>query len=355
MRKDVAARGFDLGPARAIDDAVAAFRDALRDPMRRDVRKRARALHEHIMAPLQAAIGDARHLLVSPDGTLNFVPFDALTDAQDRYLIERYAIGYVTSGRDLLRMQVARASRSAPIIVADPLFGEPAPTRAASRSGTKSEAPSAMYFGPLAASATEGRSIKKLFPESTLFTGRGATKDAVQRVDAPRILHIASHGFFLRESTGERTQDTTASTETPLLRSGLALAGANLSGVQSDDGILWALEASRLNLWGTRLVTLSACDTGIGEVRNGEGVYGLRRAFLLAGAETVVMSLWSVTDYLTQQMMTAYYTGLRAGLGRGDALRHAKLAMMKRPGRHHPFYWASFIQSGEWANLDGVR
>jgi CHAT domain-containing protein len=212
-----------------------------------------------------------------------------------------------------------------------------------------------MYFGPLAASAAEGRTIKRLFPESTLFTGRGATKEAVQHVDAPRILHIASHGFFLRESSGGRTQDPTASTETPLLRAGLALAGANLSGVQSDDGILWALEASRLNLWGTKLVTLSACDTGIGEVHNGEGVYGLRRAFLLAGAETVVMSLWSVTDYLTQQMMTAYYTGLRAGLGRGEALRHAKLAMLKRPGRHHPFYWASFIQSGEWANLDGVR
>ena len=107
--------------------------------------------------------------------------------------------------------------------------------------------------------------------------------------------------------------------------------------------------------WGTKLVTLSACDTGVGEVRNGEGVYGLRRAFVLAGAETLVMSLWPVSDYMTREMMTAYYAGLRAGLGRGDALRHAKLAMSKRPGRQHPFYWASFIQSGEWADLEGRR
>ena len=115
-----------------------------------------------------------------------------------------------------------------------------------------------------------------------------------------------------------------------------------------------------MNLWGTKLVTLSACDTGVGEVRNGEGVYGLRRAFVLAGAESIVMSLWPVSDYVTRRMMTAYYTGLRAGLGRGDALRQAKLAMIAR-GKHqpsplqHPFFWASFIQSGEWAPLDGPR
>ena len=143
--------------------------------------------------------------------------------------------------------------------------------------------------------------------------------------------------------------------DNPLLRSGLALAGANLIHETHDDGILTALEASGLNLWGTKLVTLSACDTGVGEVRNGEGVYGLRRAFVLAGAETLVMSLWPVSDAITREPMTAYYAGLRAGLGRGDALRQAKLAMLKRADRQHPFYWASFIQSGEWASLDGRR
>ena len=160
------------------------------------------------------------------------------------------------------------------------------------------------------------------------------------------MLHIASHGFFLQDAS---------SVANPLLRSGLALAGANLPGAAGSDGILTALEATGLNLWGTKLVTLSACDTGVGEVRNGEGVYGLRRAFVLAGTETLVMSLWPVSDRITRETMTTYYIGLRAGLGRGDALRQAKLAVLEHSQWSHPYYWASFIQSGEWANLDGQR
>ena len=387
VRKNAAPRGVDLGPAQAIDESIAALRLALRDVTRRDLRRRARALHEQVLAPLQAAIGGARRVLISPDGDLNLVPFDALIDARGRYAIERYAITYLTSGRDLLRMQVPRASRSAPVIVANPLFGEPAPSRStlASRASSARMAAravaragqrgspigddlSSVYFTPLAATASEGRAIKELFPEATLFTGRRATTAALQRMEAPRLLHIASHGFFLHDATenmppsspagsarGTRAMSATVKVENPLLRSGLALAGANLTRDPNDDGILTALEASGLNLWGTKLVTLSACDTGVGEVRNGEGVYGLRRAFVLAGAETLVMSLWPVSDYVTREMMTAYYSGLREGLGRGDALRHAKLAMLKRQRRQHPYYWASFIQSGEWANLDGRR
>ncbi|MGH9902031.1 MAG: CHAT domain-containing protein, partial [Pyrinomonadaceae bacterium] len=146
-----------------------------------------------------------------------------------------------------------------------------------------------------------------------------------------------------------------AGIENPLLRSGLALAGANRRGAGREDGILTALEASGLNLWGTRLVVLSACDTGLGEVKNGEGVYGLRRAFVLAGAETLVMSLWPVSDYVTRETMLSYYTGLKQGQGRGAALRQTRLSMLKRKEREHPFYWAGFIQSGAWANLDGRR
>jgi CHAT domain-containing protein len=143
--------------------------------------------------------------------------------------------------------------------------------------------------------------------------------------------------------------------ENPLLRSGLPLSGANVTDASGDGGILTALEASTLNLWGTKLVTLSACDTGIGEVRTGEGVYGLRRAFFLAGTETLVMSLWPVSDVVTREMMTAYYRGLKNGLGRGEALRQVQLALLARKNRRHPFYWASFIQAGEWADLDGRR
>jgi CHAT domain-containing protein len=337
VRKHGPPAGRDLGPSRPIDEIIDALRQALRDPARADLQQHARALDERVMRPLRESFGDATRLLISPDGDLNLVPFEALVGENGRYLIERYATSYLTSGRDLLRLHAASTTQStAVVVVADPLFGEPVSTPAARRSP--------MYFAPLAGTAAEARAINALFPEAVLLTGRNATKEAVARLESPRILHIASHGFFLREPV-----------ENPLLRSGLALAGANVRRGLHDDGILTALEASALNLRGTKLVTLSACDSGVGEVWNSEGVYGLRRAFVLAGSESLVMTLWAVSDASSRETMAAYYAGLRAGLGRGDALRQAKLEMLKRTDRRHPFYWASFIQSGEWASLDGRR
>jgi CHAT domain-containing protein/Tfp pilus assembly protein PilF len=356
VRRQLPPHGVDLGPAGPIDKAIDELRKALRDPARADVKQRARTVDELVMRPLRAWYGGASRLLISPDGELNLVPFEALVDEGGRYLIQRYAVSYLTSGRDLLRMHVGRGSGSEPAIFADPLFGEPAarvepPTPNAAggtrRSSTIAKNLSTVYFTPLAATAEEARAIKTLFPDAALFTGSQARKATLQRVEAPRMLHIASHGFFL--------QDPGVDAGNPLLRAGLALAGANLTQDSDESGILTALEASSLNLWGTELVTLSACDTGIGEVRNGEGVYGLRRAFVLAGAEALVMSLWPVSDSIARETMVAYYTGLRAGLGRGDALRQSKLAMLKRDVRQHPFYWASFIQSGEWTGLEHVR
>jgi CHAT domain-containing protein/tetratricopeptide (TPR) repeat protein len=372
----------DLGAAKEIDAAVDAFRQALRAPQRRDVKQLARALDEKTMQPVRALTGTATHLLVSPDGQLDLIPFEALVDPQGRYLIERFSVTYLTTGRDLLRMQVARESKSGPLVIADPAFGEPGTTivaradrpRLASaalnrrRSITTAHDLSDVYFAPLSGTAQEARAIQSLFPDADVLTGARATKSALKGVDAPSILHIATHGFFL-EDEGEsaspdkgksaaknmRATSVSAKIENPLLRSGLALSGANLNKSGAEDGIFTALEASNLNLWGTRLVTLSACDTGLGEVRNGEGVYGLRRAFFLSGAETLVMSLWPVSDDVTRETMTAYYTGLKHGLGRGEALHQAELSMMKRKGRQHPFFWASFIQSGEWASLDGKK
>lgn len=332
VRKHMAPVGVDLGAVADIDPLIGRFRNALRDPGSQ-VTAAARALDERIMQPLRASLAGATRLLISPDGDLNLVPFEAFVDSDGLYLIERFATSYLTSGRDLLRMQVSRGVPSRPVIVADPLFGEP-------------PAPSELYFAPLSASATEGRFIKELFPDATLLTGPLATKAALAQVKAPRLLHIASHGFFLKADA------SAAAAQNPLLRSGLALAGGNVS---RRDGILTALEASGLDLWGTKLVTLSACDTGVGEIQNHEGVYGLRRAFVLAGAETLVMTLWPVSDYITREAMVDYYARLRAGAGRGDALRQAKLKLLKRQSRRHPYYWAAFIQSGEWANLDGHR
>jgi CHAT domain-containing protein len=393
LRRSGEVRSKELGPAKTIDDAVDALRAALRDPDRKDVETLARALDEKVMQPVRPLLGDAKQLLVSPDGELNLIPFEALVDESEQFLVERYSISYLTTGRDLLRLQTARSSRSGPVIVADPFFGEPAPVEIAKaesaqprslsgpasrpssrlqarRSITAAADLSGVYFAPLAGTAVEARAIKAQFPEAQLLIGRQATESAVMQITAPSILHIATHGFFLEDANlpskseqAKRDQPNrdsrgvaaNAGAGNPLLRSGLALAGANLNRSGPETGILTALEASNLDLWGTKLVTLSACDTGVGEILNGEGVYGLRRAFLLAGAESVVMSLWPVSDYATREMMTSYYKGLRNGLGRSEALRQTELAMLKRKGRRHPFYWASFIESGEWANLEGQR
>jgi CHAT domain-containing protein len=147
-------------------------------------------------------------------------------------------------------------------------------------------------------------------------------------------------------------QSSTVAGENPLLRSGLALAGANRR--QSDageDGVLTALEASGLDLWGTKLVVLSACETGVGDVRNGDGVHGLRRALVLAGAESQLMSLWQVDDAATKELMVEYYKRLQAGEGRAEALRQVQLKMLKSADWNHPYFWASFIPLGQWAGM----
>jgi CHAT domain-containing protein len=141
--------------------------------------------------------------------------------------------------------------------------------------------------------------------------------------------------------------------ENPLLRSGLVFAGVNRGQSGNDDGVLTALEASQLDLTGTRLVVLSACETGVGEARSGDGVYGLRRALVMAGAESQVMSLWKVNDAATREQMEAYYGRLLQGGGRSEAMRQVQLAMLHSPERSHPYYWASFIVSGNPAALDG--
>jgi CHAT domain-containing protein len=210
-------------------------------------------------------------------------------------------------------------------------------------------------------------------PEASLLLQQQATEAALKRARAPRILHIATHGFFFsnqqvpEDETGGTLGDDpllisnlrlgkwAAHIEEPLLRSGLALSGANQNRDGDDDGVLTALEVAGLDLSGTRLVVLSACGTGLGEVRNGEGVLGLRRALVLAGSESQVMSLWPVTDEGAKELMIEYYRALQRGEGRSEGLRQVQLRMLRSKQWRHPFYWAAFIQSGEWANLDGRR
>ncbi len=360
---------IDLGEAQPIDDLVKVV-TALSDPASTDYKEVAERLSEKLIQPLVPYFAQSERLSLSPDGALNLVPFAALVDEHGEYLVQRFELTYLTSGRDLLRMADERHPPGAAVVVADPNYGQPPsggppvdtnlePKRSADldRGG--------VVFAPLPGTAAEAAALQvllKLDPENML-TGDRATEARLRELHGPRILHMATHGFFLNDlqvrvalrGIGFGTETLPLSLgENPLLRSGLALAGANArrSGAV-DDGILTAAEAAQLDLLGTQLVVLSACETGMGTVQPGEGVYGLRRALLLAGAQTQIVSLWKVDDAATQELMVDYYQRVLKGEGRSEALRAAQKAMIVNPSRQHPCYWAAFILVGDWRPLPG--
>ena len=198
---------------------------------------------------------------------------------------------------------------------------------------------------------------------------RGAEANEAElkrRAPGQRVLHLATHGFFLGGSCHSALETSVtpsaaekqgaAIVENPLLLSGLALAGANRrqeAGSQEEDGILTSEEIAALNLEGTELAVLSGCDTGVGEVKAGEGVLGLRRAFQVAGVQTLVMSLWPVEDEAAKAWITAYYRNhFRDGSGTAESVRQASLEVLRQRRAQHkstnPFYWAGFVAAGDW-------
>ncbi len=385
----------ELGDAESINKKIDALRKALRDKRRQDVKRLARAVDRDVMQPVRKLLGLTRRVFISPDSALNLIPFAALVDERGEYLVRRYHFTYLTSGRDLLRLQEKIKSKAAPIVIADADFDNAASSNKASDTQSATNNANSLNVardstnasdervGPklgevefeplkrLVASAEEAREVKRTLKQATVFLRSDATESALKQVSSPSILHIATHGYFLEEEVkpGSKTSESTriavrktsddptagVKLENPSLRSGLFFAGANKGKSGDDDGVLTALEAAGLDLWGTKLVVLSACDTGVGEVLTGQGVQGLRRALVLAGSESQMMSLWPVSDKGTRELMIEYYRRLKAGEGRSEALRRVQLKMLGSKNRNHPFYWASFIQSGEWANLDGKR
>lgn len=408
LRRDEEAPAWvELGDGASIDEAVRRLRAALADPRRADVKETARALDERVMRPVRKLLGPTRRVFLAPDGALHLIPFAALVDEENRYLVENYSITYLTTGRDLLHLQVGRESRGEPKVFADPLFEgaagvhprivskQPAPPFGTPPANSIYVDLKTLNYRPLPGTAAEAEALGKLLAGATVFTQERATEAALKSVRGPRLLHIATHGFFLVEQaegewSGRRPWsavfgfgiNTLTRMREPLLRSGLIMAGVRQRSSRADeDGVLTALEVAGLDLWGTQLIMLSACETGLGELMVGEGVYGLRRALVLAGSQTQIMSLWKVSDTGTRALVVAYYTLIQQGTGRGEAMRQVQLAMLRgtlRPsgGRvsgeqkgerettelrgetpatdyRHPYYWASFITSGDWRNLAG--
>ena len=236
-------------------------------------------------------------------------------------------------------------------------------------------------FDPLPGSGIEATNVAKLLGEdSVLKLGAEAREADLKAVVSPRVLHLATHGFFLSDQDFKRTNSDAWSSaftrlgppkggtpndwENPLVRCGIALAGANhftnllsnskleTRNPELEDGLLTGLEASLLNLQGTELVILSACDSGTGEVKIGEGVMSLRRAFRIAGAESVLASHWPVNDRATSRLMTGFMRRWRSGEPRAQAWREAQLELLHSKGTKedfsNPYFWSAFTLTGQW-------
>ena len=359
----------DVGEADTIEQMIHDFRVGLSDSNNTYVEDVAKELYGRLLKPLEQHLGKVNHLLISPDGALNLVPFAALRDEKGKYFGAKLAITYLTSGRDLLRFGTTPSAQSKVVLVADPDYGSTTNQadqidRVVLSSRSLDLDRGEMVFSPLPGTAEEAKTLKALLKisDDQVLAQAKATEDRFKAIQSPRILHVATHGFFRKDHEFSAAalkpvgflQDQVPGPvgENPLLRSGLALAGANQrrSG-EKDDGILTAAEVAQMDLRGTQLVVLSACETGVGDVQNGEGVYGLRRALVLAGAETQVTSLWKVSDEATKDLMVDYYQRLLKGEGRSEALRNTQLTMMKSKDRSHPYYWAAFVPIGNWTPL----
>jgi CHAT domain-containing protein len=403
LRPDGTIRAIGLGEAAPIDAAVAEAVTASADPKRQaEAPERLAAVSRLVLAPLQQELTGVRELFVSPDGELNRLPFAALpvagpkgggmTDApitaDGKTLSDAVSLRLLTTGRDLLRLQQPAKAGAAPVLIANPDFN--AASRSATGGASASAAAASTARGPgvlragqqrspgmrgltawqpLGGTEQEARQLAPLLGGGAVISGPAATAAVVLAQKAPRILHIATHGFFLADqapasgtATGARsggapsegTAADTPSREDPLQRSGLVFAGANRPDANpSDDGYLTAAEATAMDLEGTELVTLSACETGLGGVRSGEGVYGLQRSLAVAGARSTLLSLWKVDDGLTVTFMERYYNKLKAGQGRADALRdtQAEFRNNKNSTYNDIRVWGAFQLSGDWRAL----
>jgi CHAT domain-containing protein len=337
---------------------------------------------------LKKELGDVKQIFISPDGNLNLIPFEVLQAPDGRYLIEDYSFNYLAAGRDLIGFGAIKARGEKALIIGDPDFDLDAAEKAATLRklalGTVKDQQSArcstdmrgLHFQRLPGTRKEAEAIWGLIGKDKceLFLDQKALEEVLEQKRTPRILHLATHGFFLSDMDFAGLVDDTMARgvmgikelsrpigkkfriENPLLRSGIALAGANSALMTGDfdktGGIVTAEKILGLKLRGTDLVVLSACDTGLGEVQSGEGVFGLRRAFTQAGTKSLVMSMWSVPDKETQELMVAFYKNIiKGGMDRCQALRQAALKEMqvvkKRYGSANPAYWGGFIFMGQ--------
>lgn len=288
-------------------------------------------LYDLIIRPLN--IENKQSLIISPDGLLNLIPFEAFYHQQ--YLIEKLSISYIPSGKELVKLHNNRNSSNSQIVVfANPNF-ETNQKGSKNRRGEINEILTPTFIN-LKGSKKEAEKIKAIFPKAKLLLENQANEINLLKTNSPKILHLSTHGFFLKNQN----------ILNPMLKSGIVLSGANESiRTHKSDGIIKALELSGINLKGTELVVLSACETGLGEIEEAQGIVGLNKAFMKAGAKQIVMSLWSVDDMATALLMEHFYQNIKSAKSYSDALRNSKIWMIGH-NMSHPFYWSGFVGSG---------
>lgn len=385
LRKDGDQPVFGLvkyGEVKAVNEAVVNYRTEIQNEEIEmdDLLDIGQQVHKLVWAPLDKSLGGRKRIYVVPDGMLNIAPLSALVEPNRKYLIERLDLHVLNSSRDLLPSSVPAAKggyfiNAGPDYNTEETVGKETLEKARSRSAGADvqsglrgmSGMRGLKFDPLPGAEKEGRLIQSTVEgqgKPTTVYSKAAAQERVLREmgQPPEVLHIATHGFFLKadDTLRKRLLKLQRSSDfqfpppgdNPLLRAGLAFAGINsnaqvLGDIDTDnDGVLTALEVLGLDLTGTRLAILSACETGLGEVHEGEGVYGLRRSFQEAGAQSVVSSLWEVSDAGTQTLMAALYKRLLAGKTPHDALREAQLEMLRNSQWSMPYIWSAFFMVG---------
>ena len=348
---------IELGDATPIDDAITAWREVLVSSRGGDtsrIDRRGAEVYDLIWRPLAPLLEEAKEILLVPDSSLAALPFAALP-ASDGYLVEAHVLRYVEHAADLLRPHLAGSEGA--LVVGGVDYGEPG-------AADDQEACVGRSFTALPGAERETdevtRRLENRRSDVEVLAGGQATETAVlDQMPRKRVIHMATHGFFATGSCQTLTSgsDGLAASQAvgfnPMVLSGLVLAGANVRNpLELDDGLLTAEELSGLDLRGTELVVLSACETGLGEVRSGEGVLGLRRAFVVSGVQNLVMSMWGIDDETTARLMNRFYQrlGKRQQRDPAVALRDAQLTLISEArrawGEARPNLWGAWIAAG---------
>ena len=327
------------------------------------------SLYKLMWLPMEPYLKNIKKIAYSPAGKLYNIAFHALPVDSQTLLMDKYQLQQYTSSRQIA-MRSASGSGTIPKSIA--LFGDANFTmdslQLVKQRGNQSQNTATAIYAPqnrgsrggvwnnLPGTALEVKKIQQLFEQNKistkLYMQTTASEENLKASNghSPQILHIATHGFFLPEPDKKKkelpNQNTYTLADDPLIRSGLILAGGNyawsgkrpIEGVE--DGIATAYEISQLNLTNTELVVLSACETALGDIKGSEGVFGLQRAFKMAGVKKMIVSLWQVPDKETAELMTSFYSYWLNGKNIEESFYQAQADMRKK---YSPYYWAAFV------------